>query len=214
MNPASSIILLTSLDKESCQRILPTCHVVHDFEALQAAYGNILLSYGTSIIVPQEILNRYPGGAYNIHAGSPDYPGRDPHHWAVYEGAQRYGATAHVMTNRVDEGAIVDVEWFHVNPTTSPSQLLEQANTAALKILLRIAVMLQHGEVLVPMADVHWGKNKRSRADFKEMCQISAHITPEEFESRFRAFDGDNYNNLQLELHGYTFRIEKNRSSN
>src|SRR5262249_229160 len=57
-----------------------------------------LISHSTSVIVPASVLEVLQGRAVNIHAASPRYPGRDPHHFAIYDGAARYGATAHVMT--------------------------------------------------------------------------------------------------------------------
>src|SRR5688572_2747045 len=67
-------------------------------EAALASPAAILLSFGTSVIVPDAIL-RTPGLLpINIHAASPQYPGRDPHHFAAFDGVTEYGATMHLMT--------------------------------------------------------------------------------------------------------------------
>ncbi|MBI2791905.1 MAG: hypothetical protein HYX61_08100 [Gammaproteobacteria bacterium] len=208
------VIFLTALDDQSCFSVIRAfnksyCKVVRTLESLHNSQGDILLSYGSSIIVPPEILSQYPWGAYNIHAASPDYPGRDPHHWAAYDGVLRYGATAHIMTPNVDDGPIVDVEWFDVEPQIRPNNLLRRANEAAFKIILRLAPKLQEWKRLQPLEGVSWGKYKRSRANFLEMCRVSAAITKEEFERKLHAFSGDKYNNLVIELHGHIFRIEK-----
>jgi methionyl-tRNA formyltransferase len=71
---------------------------------------DMLLSHSTSVIVPGKLLEPFGERALNIHAASPDYPGRDPHHFAVYDGVRRYGATLHRMARKVDAGAILDVE--------------------------------------------------------------------------------------------------------
>lgn len=210
----NSIVFLTAFNDEQCIPALnflgkENCTVVRDLPGLQSAKGNILVSFGSSIIVPADILAKFSGGAYNIHAASPDYPGRDPHHWAVYEEANNYGATAHIMTNKVDDGPIVDLELFDVCPNTRPEELLKRANEAAFTILSRIGPKLVQGEKLQPISGAQWGKNKRSRADFREMCNITPQLSLEEFEKRFNAFDGGKYNNLYIELHGKIFRIEK-----
>ena len=129
----NGIVFLTSLDDESCVHALHSlglqrCLIVRDAQSLKLANGHILVSFGTSLIVPTDILDHYAGGVYNIHAASPDYPGRDPHHWAAYDRVNRYGATAHIMTSKVDDGPIVDVEWFDVSPGTRPEELLKKAN--------------------------------------------------------------------------------------
>jgi methionyl-tRNA formyltransferase len=73
-----------------------------------------LISFSTSTIVPKWLINKLNGCAVNIHAASPQYPGRDPHHYAIYDQASEYGATMHYMTEKVDDGIIIDVEFFKV----------------------------------------------------------------------------------------------------
>jgi hypothetical protein len=182
------VVFLTGLDDATCEKLVPQlgCHlVIRAADDLKYASGRVLLSFGTSIIVPQDILNRFPGGAYNIHAASPDYPGRDPHHFAVYDGVTRYGATCHIMTRRVDDGPIVDVEWFEVSPSDTPADLLNRANAASLKIIERIAPKLKTGAPLLPIGE-KWGPRKTSRADFLKMCDFSG-SSPDERERRIRA---------------------------
>lgn len=185
--------------------------VVDSVEALDAASqsGGVLVSFGTGVIVPSAILRRFEGRAYNLHAASPDYPGRDPHHFAVYDGAGRYGATLHQMTDKVDAGPIVDVELFDVPPGVRPSDLLALANAAALRILQRSGARIAAGEILPPLPAAAWGPIKRSRRDFLAMCRIDPAIDAEEFQRRLHAFDGEAYDNLYVELHGRRFRIEK-----
>jgi methionyl-tRNA formyltransferase len=211
----SDIVFLTSLDDGACTRALSylgCCIVVRDLEMLAVSRGRILLSFSTSVVVTQDILGRFFGGCYNIHAASPDYPGRDPHHFAIYDDVTRFGATMHIMTEKVDAGPIVDVEWFGVAPNTRPAELLAAANEAAFRILERVGPRLQRGETLPTMPDIRWAEKKRSRADFRAMCTLSPSISREEFERRFHAFDGGEYDNLVVELHGRTFRIEKKLS--
>ena len=140
------IVFLTELDAAMTARVTPLLgahRVVRNLAELRQAEGTGLFSFSTSIIVPSDVLRRFDGAAYNLHAASPEYPGRDPHHWAVYDGATRYGATLHQMTPRVDDGPIIDVEWFDVEAGTMPPQLLAAANAAALRLLARVAPQLQ-----------------------------------------------------------------------
>jgi methionyl-tRNA formyltransferase len=212
----SRIVLLAHLDRNRLAGLAPALGdpvLAHDLPSLEAAIspGATLLSYGTSVIVPAAVLDRFEGRAYNLHAASPDYPGRDPHHFAVYDAAARYGATLHRMTPKVDDGPIVDVELFDTPPGVRPSQLLALANAAALRILLRSGPKIARGETLEPIPNVAWGSVKRSRKDFLAMCRIDADMSVEEFERRFNAFDGEAHDNLYIELHGRTFRLSKPR---
>lgn len=213
----NGIVLFTNMGDEDCIRAIKhlgdgLCTVARDLDGLALAGGNTLVCFSHSLIVPPGILERYNGRAYNIHAASPDYPGRDPHHWAAYDGVTRYGATCHVMTERVDEGEIVDAEMFDVLPTDSPFQLLARANEAAFRLLERIGPKLQRGELLIPNG-MRWGGKKRSRVDFRAICRLTPDVSRAEFERIYRAFDGGTYDNLTVEIHGRVFRIEKTHQS-
>jgi methionyl-tRNA formyltransferase len=205
------IVFLTSLDDRICRPLLTPLGdhiVVRSAAELTTASGDILLSYGTSLIVPQDQLDRFRA-AYNVHAASPDYPGRDPHHFAIYDGVKRYGATCHVMTSRVDEGPIVDVEWFDVAPEETPESLLKRADQAAVTIIHRLGPRLRSGPL--PPIGQTWGHRKTKRSDFLAMCQISPDISREEFDRRFRAFNSGHHSNLIVEVQGKTFRIDNDR---
>lgn len=204
----SRIVFLTSLDDRTCQPFLGALGdhiVVRNADELREASGDILLSYSTSLIVPQSQLDRF-GAAYNVHAASPDYPGRDPHHFAIYDGVKRYGATCHVMTVRVDAGPIVDVEWFEIAPDETPENLLRRADQAAVTIIRRLGPSFRNGPL--PCINQTWGRRKTRRSDFLAMCRISPDIDRDEFERRFRAFNSGHQNNLTVEVQGKIFRIE------
>src|ERR1700742_508355 len=67
-----------------------------------------LVGFATPVIVPPHVLDALGFGAYNFHPGPPQYPGWAPAHFALYERATEFGATAHMMAARVDSGPIVE----------------------------------------------------------------------------------------------------------
>ena len=73
-----------------------------------------LIAFSTSVIVPGPVLEAVDGPAYNFHPGPPTYPGSHVASFALYEGAENYGATAHVMKAKVDCGTIVPVQWLDI----------------------------------------------------------------------------------------------------
>ena len=78
-----------------------------------------LVAFTSGIIVPHSILAALGYGAYNFHPGPPNYPGWAPAHFALYDGARTFGATAHVMTRRVDSGPILGTESFIIPDNVS-----------------------------------------------------------------------------------------------
>jgi len=166
----------------------------------------LLVSFGTGVIVPREMIDALSGACLNIHPGSPDYPGRDPHHFAAYDSAPRYGATAHVMTERVDAGAILDVELFDVPSGATPQLLLEQAEAAGCRIFDRLVQRCLRGDWPTPQP-IAWGQRKTTRADFLALSEVSPLESPVEFDRRQRATALEPYRNLWTQVNGYRFTI-------
>jgi methionyl-tRNA formyltransferase len=145
-----------------------------------------LITFSTGIIVPSGVLKRYTR-AYNFHAASPRYPGRDPHHWAAYEGILYYGAVAHWMTERVDEGEIIGNLMFGVGPGASPTKYRNSAAKGICGLLVALAPAIF--EIPLPAAGISWSGVKRRRSDLINMCDMRG-VTDHERERRRHAFQG------------------------
>lgn len=170
--------------------------VVDSLEGLRLAQPfGWLLSFGTGVIVPDDILRS--ATCLNIHAASPEFPGRDPHHFAVYYGATEYGATLHVMTSRVDRGPILDVELRAVPENATPSDLLRIGNTAGFALMQRL---FREG-IPRERSDVRWGPRTFTRRDFRALCRIDEHMNEMEIERRRRAVAMPGYENLYFAPH-------------
>lgn len=188
--------------------------IVNDLAGLCAApvdQDTTLLSFGSGVIVPGSVLAKFSKPAYNLHAASPAFPGRDPHHHAIYRRAAEYGATLHVMTERVDDGPIIGMEIFPIMPGTTPAQLLAQANEAGFRLLQRFGPRLLDSVAPSPLTGVTWSDKKTARSDLHRLCNLSPLIDEDEFLHRFMAFDGGPHDNLTVDLHGYLFRINKSQ---
>lgn len=179
---------------------------IADLEAVLDRQKRPLLAFGTGVIVPAHVLERLDLPAYNLHAASPDFPGRDPHHHAVFRQASVYGATLHIMTARVDAGPIVGVERFSVPPETRPHELLALANEAAWRLLERIGPGLSKPEPLPALPDEQWGAEKSRRSDLQRLSRVTPLSSPEEVARIERAFNTPDHTNLHMMLHGRVFR--------
>lgn len=212
------IILLTSSTGVALERIAGafgpsvSITVVTDMKSLLEVPFDAetsLISFGTSVIVPADLLASLTKPAYNLHAASPEFPGRDPHHFAIYRGAQSYGATLHLMTARVDDGTIVAVDTFAVESDATPDSLLVEANQAALRLLEQHGSRMLDREPMPELPDVHWGGTKTRRSDFIRLCRVTPLTSSEEFERRRHACASRSHDNMTLELHGHVFRIDE-----
>jgi len=127
--------------------------------------GALLISFCQGVVVPEAILSRLLRPAYNIHPGSPEYPGYHPEVFAAAEGATRFGATTHEMAPVVDSGAIVDVEWFDVPPGADAITIGERAFVAAVESFRRVGPWLATKDEPLPRIDAQWQGPFRTRAE-------------------------------------------------
>jgi methionyl-tRNA formyltransferase len=191
------------------RRHLPGGQVVavNSLEAIEAnlhpAAVTRLIAFCTAVIVPARILARLDAGAFNIHPGPPNYPGRYPACWGAYEGVHRFGATLHAMTPRVDEGAIVAVEWFAVEPGIAHTPLSDRSFRAAVDLFRRFAPALATTRDLPTDPTLVWSGAKRRLADYFAMCRLPPDIDESEFARRRRAFADMPGAQLSVELHGH-----------
>ncbi|MDB3954069.1 formyltransferase family protein [Alphaproteobacteria bacterium] len=154
-------------------------------EKLPEGHGLQLVTFGSGIIIPKENL-QYWDGTINFHGASPDYPGRDPHHWAAYEDARSFGATAHAIWPKVDSGPICGQLILGVTPPVSPKLYAEIGETA-LYALFQAWCSQTTGFSFE--AGITWSGITRKRQDLIDLCDMRG-VTKNEKERRKRAFQG------------------------
>ena len=67
-------------------------------------------------IIPENIVKHYNNRIINIHHGFlPAFKGAKPYHQAYEKGVKIIGATAHYVTNELDEGPIIHQDTVHIN---------------------------------------------------------------------------------------------------
>jgi methionyl-tRNA formyltransferase len=164
-----------------------------------------LLAFCTAVIVPSHLLDRLPGPSYNIHPGPPNYPGRHPESWGAYDGVAQFGATLHEMAPRVDEGAIIDVEWTDIPPDSGQTGVGLAAFRAALRVFARWANRLLHDAAPLPRSSHVWSGRKTTHAQLEAMCRVTPDISEIEFERRRRSFAEQAGSRMSVKLHGREF---------
>ncbi|WP_456710962.1 formyltransferase family protein [Bradyrhizobium sp. USDA 4452] len=167
-----------------------------------------LLAFTTSIIVPERILAALGHGAYNFHPGPPQYPGWAPAHFALYDGARTFGATAHVMAARVDSGPIVGVESFIIPDKISVRGLEQIAYVRLAHLFWRMSRDLARDPAPPRELEIAWCGIKSTRQMYRDMCELPAGISAGELTRRIRAFHDDfRAIPLTVSLHGIRFQL-------
>ena len=77
-------------------------------------------------IIPRKIVNLYKNNIINIHHGFlPAFKGAKPYHRAYKKGVKMIGATAHYVTNTLDEGPIITQDVVPINHTHSIKNIMQ-----------------------------------------------------------------------------------------
>jgi hypothetical protein len=185
-------IFMTVLSTHNpCLTIIPV-ETLADLNALEpdTLASARLIAFVTGVLVPADVLDQLGFGAYNFHPGPPTCPGWAPAHFALYQRATEFGATAHVMAARVDEGAIIGVEMFSIPPDTSVISLEGMAYARLCYLFWSLARKLATcSQPLAPLP-LSWSGKKTTRRDYAVMCDIPADIPEDERDRRLKLFGG------------------------
>jgi methionyl-tRNA formyltransferase len=167
-----------------------------------------LIGFVTPVVVPADILNRIGYGAYNFHPGPPHYPGWAPSHFAIYDRARHFGATAHKMAEKVDSGPIVGVELFTVPPNTDVVGLEQLALMALARLFWNLAPALAVQDEPLAEMPMRWSGRKGTRRLCAALCDIPADSSKDELDRRIEAFGAGHLGCVPtLRLHGKEFRF-------
>lgn len=166
-----------------------------------------LIAFVTPEIVSGDDLARLGYGAFNFHPGPPAYPGWAPSHFALYERAVEFGATVHVMAERVDAGPIIAVARFKIPSGISALGLEGLAYAHLAQLFWRMAKSLATDPDPPPTLAIPWGGRKYSRRAYRAICDIPLDIAKDELDRRLSVFGGNHFGICPtINLHGIEFR--------
>jgi methionyl-tRNA formyltransferase len=166
-----------------------------------------LIAFATPVIVPANILTQLGYGAFNFHPGPPSYPGWAPAHFALYNRATEFGATAHAMIEQVDAGPIIGVALFPIPAEITVLGLEGLAYAHLAQLFWSMAQSLATDATAPPTLPLTWGSKKYSRRAYRAICDIPLDIPKDELERRIKVFGGNHFGvSPTINLHGVEFR--------
>ncbi|MCB9666689.1 MAG: formyltetrahydrofolate deformylase [Myxococcales bacterium] len=101
-------------------------------------------------ILSEELVSRYPNRIINIHHSFlPAFPGVRPYHRAHERGVKIIGATAHYVTEALDEGPIIEQDVVRVSHRDSVQDLVAKGRDLEKLVLARAVAYHVSARVLV-----------------------------------------------------------------
>ncbi|MEM1381393.1 MAG: hypothetical protein AAGH41_12295 [Pseudomonadota bacterium] len=146
-----------------------------------------LISFLTDVIVSEDILNRLGPTPYNVHPGSPDYPGAHGLSFAIFEQSPTFGVTAHEMTARIDDGPIVLVDRFAL---PRDAELISFGNEVYARAVAVVDMIIRHAvasDAPLPHQRERWAKRQCTRAKLKALLTSADYLLEGDRERLVRA---------------------------
>ena len=165
-------------------------------------------------MLPKSLLNRASIAAVNFHPGPVEYPGSGCLNWALYNNADTYGATAHIMDEKIDNGAIIECRRFPILEDDNVTTLLARAHLTTFNLLVDITTGLaRDGKTfldykLEASQSEKWAGKAKKMSEIDKLQVVSPSTTREELERVIRATYTPDFP-PEIHLHGYKFVLKE-----
>jgi methionyl-tRNA formyltransferase len=117
-------------------------------EFLRSARPALLVSWFWTKKIPADVL-RIARRAFGVHPSLlPKYRGPDPYYWAIARGERETGVTAHVLTPRYDDGAILAQRRVPLSKTVHAWQLARALDRPSIALMRDVAGRYARGEAI------------------------------------------------------------------
>ncbi len=101
-----------------------------NMEKLKKIDVKIVFSINYKIKLSKEVINSFKFGVYNAHLGDlPKYRGNATPNWAIIKEEKRIPVTIHKMSDKIDEGFIVNKIFFKITNKTYIGDIYNWLNT-------------------------------------------------------------------------------------
>ena len=176
--------------------------------------GQYIICFRSYLLLPKSLLKRASIAAINFHPGPVEYPGSGCLNWALYNNADTYGATAHIMVEKIDNGPIIECRRFPILKEDDVKTLLARAHLGTFELLVDITTGLaREGESflnykLETSRNEKWSGKAKKMSEIDKLQVVSPNCSKEELERLIRSTYTLDFP-PEIHLHGYKFVLRK-----
>jgi len=177
--------------------------------------GNVdfIFSFRSHFIFKKEIFSKVRKYAINFHPGPPEYRGVGCVNFAIFNKSKYYGATVHIINKNIDQGKILLVNKFLINPKDTIKKILTKTYFIQIKQLNILINLLKNNknnlDVLLKKK-YSWSKKLYKRKDLEKLYSIKKNISRKKLQLQLKATNFKNFSPY-INLYGNKFYYEKKR---
>ena len=171
---------------------------------------DMLISYISPWIIPKSVLGRTKQWNINFHPGPPEYPGIGCFNFALYESAKEFGATAHLMGQKVDTGRIIGVRRFPISSDETVLSLSLKTYSAQYSLFIDTVDFISSNNSL-PACSEDWKRKPTTRKELEDLATIKPVMAQEEIAKKIRATYYQGKPAPFIDIGGYRFEYNPKR---
>jgi methionyl-tRNA formyltransferase len=150
--------------------------------------GDLLISYLSPLIIPEDILNKARMGGVNLHPGPPEYPGIGCTNFAIYNEESRFGVTCHYMEKDVDSGSLIWVRRFPIHLNESVYSLTQRCYTYLQELFYQLMdCVIEQKDI--PLSEEVWLRKPYTRKQLNDLALVTDNMSDNEVLRRIRAMN-------------------------
>lgn len=154
---------------------------------LVARRPELVVSWFWTTRLPVELIGVAPLGGVGVHPSLlPRHRGPDPYFWAIHEGDEQTGVTAHRLEAAYDTGAILGQRRLPIDPTWNAWNLARALDRPSLALLRETVATFASGEIPLGRAQIE-GEATEAPAPSEESMEIDWSATTDAVLRKIRA---------------------------
>ena len=180
---------------------------------IEAWRGDYIFCFRSKFILPKTLIEKAMVAAINFHPGSPEYPGSGCINYALFENSETYGVTCHLMTEKIDDGRIIECRRFMIKDTDTVNSLLKKTHRKLFELFLDVTSGISSGGKVHLDGSLRssntekWSGLKRKIVDLDRLSIVDKNISKKELIRLIRATYTKNFP-PKVVLHGYNFYLK------
>mgnify|MGYP001200442084 CR=1 FL=1 len=157
-----------------------------------------------------KLLKKVRYTAINFHPSSPKYRGAGGVNFAMYSD-KYFGCTAHIMSKKIDKGAIIDCKFFKINKYSSLEKLLNKTYILQFnqlkEVINGIILKKNYLKIKIKMNKNKWGKKFHTMKDLEKFYEISKNISKKKLNKKIKSTLIKDFKPYVI-IHGKKFVLE------
>tara|TARA_Y100000590_G_scaffold460772_1_gene620890 strand:- start:442 stop:1125 length:684 start_codon:yes stop_codon:yes gene_type:complete len=151
-----------------------------------------IICYRNLYILKDQLIKKAKIAAINFHPGTPNYRGIGCVNYALYENAKYFGSTCHLMTKKIDQGDILNVQKFIIKKNDTIESTLKKTHKvmfAQAKFILNYLFKDEGNlaKLIKKNKSIKWSKKIKKRKDLEKFYQIKINSSKKELKNKIRA---------------------------